>query len=177
MTITKIRCSLAVMSLVLLSTAAFSQEAYKCKVNGSMVYLDRPCPGSQRRSESMPDQSINPPVAMPADQQRTAQQAKWDKDNDYIRDRVKARINEREKDQAAEQIQFCESEYSKINQQISQIAAASPTGTPLNAASARAMVIDQEYRQTQIAALQAQANAKRSQCDAQQREFERKYLK
>ena len=38
----------------LVPVAGFAQESYKCKINGTMVYQDRPCPGSVRRSESMP---------------------------------------------------------------------------------------------------------------------------
>lgn len=46
--------SLFFASTVALSSAAFAQETYKCKVGGSMVYQDRPCAGTVLRSESMP---------------------------------------------------------------------------------------------------------------------------
>lgn len=93
------------------------------------------------------------------------QKLKLEQDKEFINQRVKARNDEREKDQANAQIQACENEASWITQQISQIAASVPTGTPLDAASARGLMLDQQNRQTQIAALQAQASAKRAQCD------------
>lgn len=93
------------------------------------------------------------------------QKLKLEQDKEFINQRVKSRNDEREKDQAGERIQACENEAAWITQQISQIAAGGPTGTPLNAASVQGMILDQQNRQTQIAALQAQASAKRAQCD------------
>lgn len=154
-----------VFALFLTSTAAFAQETYKCNVGGTMVFQDRPCPGSVRRSDAMPGKPAATPADSAVDQARAAQQAKLEQDKEYINQRVKARNDERERDQASERIQGCESEATLITQKISQIAASVPTGAPLDAASARGLMLDQQNRQTQIAALQAQQSAKRAECD------------
>lgn len=43
--------------IALLGSSGFAQETYKCKVNGSTVYQDRPCPGVGRYSDNLPDKS------------------------------------------------------------------------------------------------------------------------
>lgn len=43
------------LALALVSCSGMAQEPYKCKINGSFVYQDRPCPGAARYSESMPE--------------------------------------------------------------------------------------------------------------------------
>ena len=154
-----------VFCLFFLSTVAFAQETYRCNVSGTMVFQDRPCPGSVRRSDAMPSKPAAAPIESTADQARAAQQAKLEQDKEYINQRVKARNDEREKDQATERMQACENQAAWITQKISQIAAGAPTGTPLNSASAQGMMLDQQNRQTQIAALQAQQSAKRAECD------------
>lgn len=159
-----IRAALS-FAFILASTVAFAQETYRCKVDGAMVFQDRPCAGSVRRSDAMPTKPAAASVDSAPDQVRTAQQAKLEQDKEYINQRVKARNDERERDQAGERIQGCENEAAWITQKISQIAASAPTGTPLDAASARGMMLDQQNRQTQIAALQAQQSAKRAECD------------
>lgn len=152
-------------ALFFLSTVAVAQDAYRCKVDGAMVYQDRPCAGSARRSDAMPTKPAGAPAVSAPEQSPSTQQAKLEKDQEYINQRVKARIDERERDQASERIQGCENEAAWITQKISQIAASAPTGTPLDAASAQGMMLDQQNRQTQIAALQAQQSAKRAECD------------
>lgn len=58
---------LPIFALFFVSTAAMAQDAYKCKVNGTMVYQDRPCAGSALRSESMPPQkAATAPAPAPA---------------------------------------------------------------------------------------------------------------
>ncbi len=147
------------------STVAFAQETYRCKVDGAMVYQDRPCAGSARRSDAMPTKPAAASPSSSVEQPQGTQQAKLEKDQEYINQRVKARVDERERDQANERIQGCENDSAWITQQIGQIAASAPTGTPLNAASAQNMMLDQQNRQTQIAALQSQQTAKRAECD------------
>lgn len=167
-------------ALLSICTAAFAQETYKCNVAGSWVYQDRPCPGAVRRSADMPAKPSSAistvaeaaPAASAAD---TA--AKTKKDQEYINERVKSRIFEREKDEAAAHIRACDSEVAAINQEINDIAASSPRGTPVNIASAVNLQLDQERRQTAIAALQAKATSKRAECDGLRSEFDRKYRK
>lgn len=113
----------------------------------------------------MPTKPIAAPADSATDQSRAALQDKLAQDKEYINQRVKARADERERDQAAERLQGCENEAAWITQRITQIAASVPTGTPLDAASARGLMLDQQNRQTQIAALQAQQSAKRAECD------------
>jgi len=113
----------------------------------------------------MPTKPAAAPTASTTEPLQSAQQAKLEKDQEYINQRVKARIDERERDQANERIQGCENEAAWITQRIGQIAASAPTGTPLDAASAQNMMLDQHNRQTQIAALQSQQSAKRAECD------------
>lgn len=48
-----IRISIAV-SLLAIGCSVSAQETFKCRINGEMVYQDRPCPGASRRSETMP---------------------------------------------------------------------------------------------------------------------------
>lgn len=54
--------TITVFSLFLASTAVFSQDAYKCKVNGAMVIQNQPCVGTVLRSADMP---VAKPVAAP----------------------------------------------------------------------------------------------------------------
>lgn len=48
-----------------------AQETFKCKVNGSFVYQDRPCPGAARYSDAMPGKVAKtesaPPVVSQSD--------------------------------------------------------------------------------------------------------------
>lgn len=164
--------------LAAVSMTCVAQETYKCKVNGSFVYQDRPCPGAARYSDSMPGKTAKTEAAPVASQPVAGQgdklapmsdvekqKIKLEQDKEYINQRVKVRNDERERDQAAERIQACENEAAWFTQRISQIAVSVPTGAPLDAASAQGLMLDQQNRQTQIAALQAQASAKRAQCD------------
>lgn len=173
--------------LTFFSCTVFAQEAYKCTVNGSTVYLDRPCPGSVRRSASMPP---SPSFSSQADTPSTASSAqpvqaasapsaasKTEKDKEYINQRVKERIFERERDLAAAQIANCDADVFSINQRINQIAASSPQGSPRSFVDAQALQLDQQRRQTDIAALQAQASAKQNECSLLRSNFDRNFLK
>lgn len=172
------------IALLILAAAlpAAAQEPYKCNIGGAWVYQDRPCPGAVRRSDNMPPKpAINAPAAAgkasPNDDEAARLREKLDKDKEYIDQRVKARNFEREKDQAAEQLRNCYSEADAIQQRINQIAASSPQGVPLDRASAINLQLDQQRRLTDIAALQSQATAKRSECDIRRDEFNRIYRK
>ena len=50
--------TLLVSAMILASTAAVAQGAYKCRSGSGHVYQDSPCPESARRSESMPAGAI-----------------------------------------------------------------------------------------------------------------------
>ena len=166
--------------LVLLASTATAQESYKCNVGGAMVYQDSPCNGSARRSDSMPQKqsSSGAPVEIAAPESEVIRQrAKIEKDKEYIDQRVKARNFEREKDLAVEQLRNCYSEIDAIQYQINQIANSAPQGAPLDRASAINLQLDQQRRQTDIAALQSQAANKRSECDIRRDEFNRLYRK
>lgn len=170
-----------VFTLSILSTAALAQDAYKCTVAGTTVYQDRPCAGSVRRSESLPPKSTASPTNSTSEQPPAAPQpslaSKLEQDKEYINKRVKERNFERERDGAAELLQRCESNVSGIHQQINQVAASAPTGSPLNVAGAMALQLDQQRRQTEIATLNSQATAKRAECDQLRQEYDRKYRK
>lgn len=185
------KAPLIALLLAAVAPICTAQETFKCKVNGSFVYQDRPCPGAARYSDAMPARAAKaesaPPVQSPPGGSQTdkaaplsdleKQKVKLEQDKEFINQRVKSRNDEREKDQASEQIQGCENEAAWITQQIGQLAAGAPTGTPLNAASAQGMMLDQQNRQTQIAALQAQASAKRAQCDQLRAAYNRRWLR
>lgn len=46
-----------VFVIVFLSSYGFAQETYKCKINGSLVFQDKPCPGVGRYSDSLPEKT------------------------------------------------------------------------------------------------------------------------
>lgn len=167
---------------------ASASAQYRCSISGKMVIQDQPCPGTVRRSDSMPprpsftDQTDSSPAASPAassPSQAAAPSlaAKTEKDKEYINQRIKERVFERERDQAANQIANCDADVFSINQRISQIAASSPQGSPLSFADAQALQLDQQRRQTSIAALQAQASAKQSECSLLRSNFDRNFSK
>ncbi len=167
--------------LTLASATVFAQETYKCNVGGTMVYQDRPCPGAIRRSADMPTKQI-PPSTSSTDQISATSSAddtvaKTKRDQEYINERVKARVFEREKDQAAEQLQLCDSSVVSIEQEISRVANGYQRGTPLTAADALALQLDAQRRQTEVAAMQSRVTAKRAECDQLRRAYEKKYSK
>lgn len=174
------------LALAIISPLSFGQETFKCKVNGSMVYQDRPCPGTGRYSESLPPTKQAPPVAQATVQPPQAatqttpdaapQKSKLEQDKEYIDQRVKARIYDREKSEAAINIQNCESEAANIQWQIESIAnpAGGYPGVPLNMQAAQ---LEEQRKQTQIAGLQSRVTAKRGQCDALRRDYEFRFKK
>ena len=171
------KSTILIFALFLTSTAISAQETFKCTIGGSTVFQDRPCPGAVKRSADMPVKAS--PVVQPAVAADTppidpvaAQRLKTERDKDYIAERIKARNDEREKDQATEALANCEAEANSYTQRIRSIAANSPSGVPLNVANA---MLDQQNRQTQIASLEAQASAKRSECDLQRQAFNQRW--
>lgn len=162
---------LMALSCLVLAPGVQAQEAYKCKVNGTLVIQDRPCVGAVKRLDDMPRK-----VEFPAQSVETSSQAeKLEMDKKYIDERVKIRIYEREKATAAEQIELCDGEAQSIVQRISQISSSAPRGTPLDAANARNMQIDQQQRQTEIASLQTQHTAKLAQCNQLRQSFSQRF--
>ena len=163
------------------TSVAVAQETFKCTIGGATVIQDRPCLGAVKRSSDMPVKSpqlqpgitTDPPQIDPV----AAQRLKTERDKEYIAEQVKRRADERERDQAAERIQLCDLDAAEINQRISRIANSGPSGTPLNAVSAQVMMLDQQSRQTQIASLQAQASAKRDECNQMRFAFSQRWKK
>jgi hypothetical protein len=169
------------LPLAFLSAVAFAQETYRCKIDGVMVIQDRPCPGAARRSESMLLKNGSVPASPPAAQSSTSPaettQTKLERDKQYIDERVKARIYDREKTAAAEQIQHCDISVRTIENEINQVADGYHRGTPIDAANAQALQLDAQRRQVKVAALQSQAISRRSDCDRMRIEFDRTYRK
>lgn len=161
------------VALICLVTAAGvqAQEAYRCKVNGVLVIQDRPCMGTVKRSDDMPRKAESPAQSV----ENSSQSEKLERDKKYIDERVKIRTYEREKAAAAEQIDACDGEAQSIVQRISQISSSAPRGTPIDAANARNMQIDQQQRQTEIASLQTQHTAKLSQCNQLRQSFSQRF--
>jgi hypothetical protein len=158
-----------------------AQESYRCKIDGAMVIQDRPCPGAVRRSDNMPIKreavAGDAAAVQPQLSSVEATQSKLERDKQYINERVKARAYEREKDQAAEQIQNCDANVRAIEYEINQVADGYQRGAPLDAASAHALQLDAQRRQTKVTALQSQATARRAECDRMRVVFDRTYQK
>lgn len=162
--------------------ATFAQTPYKCNIGGAVVYQDRPCPGFARRADSLSAAKTVAVAPIAPSEERLSSsieqtKSKLERDKEYIDQRVKARNFERDKDLAAEQLQNCYSEVDGIQHRINHIAASAPQGAPLDRASAINLQLDQQRRQTEIVALQSQAQAKRSECDIRRDEFNRTYRK
>ena len=156
---------------VLLSGSAIS-EAYRCKTNGASVIQDQPCPGSVRRGDSMPSPSA---ASAASDDEIQAKRDKLEQDKRYIDERVKARIHEREREAAQQDISRCDAQAASILKQVDELAASAPSGQPINLASAAALQLDQQRRQTKIQSLQSQHSAKLAQCAQKRQAFKDKY--
>lgn len=163
-----------VLIAIALATASLSVSAqtYKCKVNGASVIQDQPCPGSVRRADSMPVQSA---AATASDDEIQAKREKLEQDKRFIDERVKARVTQREKESAERDIAKCDSQASGLLAKVNQLAANAPTGRPVNLASAAALQLDQQRRQTEMQSLQAQHSAKLAQCARMRDSFKDKY--
>lgn len=168
---------LMILFSLALTIGVHAQEAYKCKVNGALVIQDQPCHGTVRRSFDMPTKADNPSSDKTSSSSAAETAIKTKKDQEYINERVKARNFEREKDNAAAAIQQCDAEVTAIDQRIAQVASGSPSGSPTSIASAMALQLEYERRQTEIAGLQSKVASKRHECDALRQEFDRKYRK
>lgn len=82
------------LTVFLVSTTAFSQDAYKCKVNGAMVIQDSPCPGSVKRSSDMPSKPDAASNRAPSAADQNAK-SDIDRNKEFISARAKERrINE-----------------------------------------------------------------------------------
>ena len=162
----------AIFCGLLLLAGSAGAQTYKCSIGGATVIQDRPCPGSVKRSDDMPSPSKS--VAS-ASVDSTSRADKLERDKQYINERIASRNYEREKSSASARIAVCDAEAHDIGDQISRTAANSPTGAPVNMASAAALQLDQQRRQTEIAALQSQQTAKLAQCAQYRREFADKF--
>lgn len=59
------KSSLFALLLAAVAPMCTAQETFKCKVNGSFVYQDRPCPGAARYSDAMPGKVASTESASP----------------------------------------------------------------------------------------------------------------
>lgn len=59
------KAPLIALLLAAVAPMCTAQEIFKCKVNGSFVYQDRPCPGAARYSDAMPGKVANTESASP----------------------------------------------------------------------------------------------------------------
>lgn len=157
--------------LAFVSTGAYSQP-YKCKINGSTVIQDQPCNGAIRRADDIAASGSGSVVAQDDPQ---ARREKLEQDKKYIDERVKARVREREKDAAQQDINRCDAQADSILVKVNHLADSAPTGRPANLASAAALQLDQQRRQTQMQSLQAQHSAKLAQCAQMRQSFRDKY--
>ena len=66
---------LIALTLVAVVPLCTGQEAYKCKINGSFVFQDRPCPGLTRYSDSMPSKTTKAESVPLVQSQPTASQS------------------------------------------------------------------------------------------------------
>lgn len=164
-----------VFALFFVSTAAMAQETYKCKINGSTVFQDRPCPGDTRRSESMPPprapgKSADAPAPQVSDEV-AAQRAKLEKDKAWLAERAK----KREQEEAQDRIAACDRQTASIQAEIERVAAAEGPSYKPNLAGLSAMQLAEEQRQSKMAGLQSQVTAKRHECDGMRKDYDKKY--
>lgn len=145
-------------------------EPFKCRNNGKLIIQDRPCPGSARYSDDFNRLPKSGAGSASDEEQIAAQRAKTERDKAYIDERVKARVMEREKNEAAAWIVACDAEVRRLEAEIAAIASSGTYGTTVGGA-----ILEQEWRQTRIAALRTQIDAKRHQCDLRREEFKRKF--
>ncbi len=162
----------AIFCALLLIAGSADAQTYKCSIGGTTVIQDRPCPGSVKRSDDMPTAK---PAAAAVPSDATSSAEKLARDKQYINERIASRNYEREKSAASARISICDAEAHDLGEQIYRTAANAPTGTPANMASAAALQLDQQRRQTEIAALQSQQTAKLAQCAQYRREFADKF--
>lgn len=65
------------------SYPAVAQETYKCKINGNLVFQDKPCPGVGKHSDAIP------PKVAPAVTDNGSQPSDLDKQKAYLAGRAK----------------------------------------------------------------------------------------
>lgn len=162
------KTALIVIALFFLPTAANAQ-VYKCKMGNTTVIQDAPCPSSAQSSTVITADRPTKPIDVQVHRE------KLDQDKAYLDERVKARIQAREKDAAQQDINRCDAQAANLLNQVNKLATSAPSGQPINLASAAAMQLDQQRRQTQIQSLQSQHSAKLAQCAQMRQSFKDKY--
>lgn len=172
-----------VVCAAFISLASFAQETYKCKINGTFVYQDRPCPGAVRYSNDLPatapkatkDARYQPDMDFSSTSQVDVQRAKTEKDKAYIDERVKARIFDREKSESLARINSCDAEAADFLNRANAVSHGYQQGTPISMRDAANLQLDAQRRQNEILSLQGQASARRNQCDNMRREHDQRF--
>lgn len=142
------------------STVAFAQDAYKCKINGTMVIQDSPCkvvaPAKTAVARTEPTAVADPVKAQVSDAQ-----ARLERDKAWLDERAKKREQEEDQDR----IKNCDAQAYAIQAQIEQTASTSGPAYKPNLIGVATMQLDEQRRQTDIAGLQSRVTAKRLECD------------
>lgn len=163
---------LILIALLAVAASPAISEPFKCRINGKLVIQEHPCPGTVRYSDDL-ERPHTPKRNTTVNEELAAEQrARTERDKAYIDERVKARITAREKDEASAAIAACDGEVRQLENKVSAIAEGGTQGR-----HSRNAILEQERRQTQIAALQTQIDALRHQCTLRRAEFDRKFQK
>lgn len=152
--------------------SAFGQAVFRCTIGGSVVYQDRPCPGTARYSSEMPANGQAQPVddGKRPEAGRSDAQQKLERDKEYL---AKAGY-ERQKTEARERAEHCDREALYIQASIDQEAARPAVSMGDSTRGLLAMQLEQERKQTVIAGLQSKVLAKRHECETLRKESERR---
>ncbi len=174
--------SFLIACAALIAFPVFGQETFKCKINGNFVYQDRPCPGAGRYSDGLPAAPAKATIEQPrasisasSPAQIEAQKSKLEKDKEYIDERVKARVFDREKGESLARVADCDNDAAYLMQQADAVLRAPGNVYNNNLAGAMAAQAENQQRQTEVLSLQNRASARRNQCDAMRQEHARRF--
>lgn len=122
----RIASKVAVLLLAALYGHSNAQETFKCKINGNIVYQDRPCPGSVRYSDSLPPQKPKGPAVAPANSGTEQTQTSEIKKGDIERQKsfLDARAKERKISDLRSQIVDQEASIAMLHQRMANELAA-----------------------------------------------------
>lgn len=155
--------------LLAVSASAPAQETFKCNVNGSMVYQDRPCPGAARRSASMPEKVAVKDSATESPAPKSEAQARLERDKEYL---AEGAYN-RQRTEAADRVKACESESYSLQAAIDAEASRQNYYRGDSLRGIAAMQLDEERRQSAMAGLQSRVTAKRHECEELKKDAEK----
>jgi len=161
------RMKILLIAAALVASSVGAQEAYRCKTAGGFVIQDTPCKVTVSDRTQPPAAAVTTPAqpATPRVQERLA------KDKEYL----DKRAYERARGESLDNIRFCEMDASSIQAQIEYTAAQRGPEYVPNHVGLQAMQLDEERRQTALAALQSRVSAKRYECAELRRAHEARY--